>query len=410
MNPLLEVLCNEITKIKKMLTTTGTDYTATVTRVDGNTAYVQMSGSEISDTPVSMTINANVGDKVRVRVSNGRAWITGNDTAPPSDDSKSLQEIAKTNAMIDQRKEAEDGRYSVIEQTVDQITLEVGEVETKADNAQTTANGRMKSDMSNKASSITIGSGQIAFNSNTLVVNSSKFQLDANGNATFSGNLSAAGGTFSGNLSAAGGTFNGAMSVSANTPTGTVQAYICERNGSGQVPYSIRIVQTFSNQSGASYETIINGDGITVQSKSGSTVTASTEISNGGVSVSSGGSTTSVVPSGVSGPSGSRLIASSEVSKLNNYPTSPPEKWGSPVKWSHREDSYEYTLASGSYHWYVLTKPTDTNYNWYLINAVADENAVWVLHTSQTGAYMYNHGSDRYTNLYITGYWLGIHV
>ena len=186
MNPLLEVLCNEINKIKKMLTTTGTDYTATVTRVDGNTAYVQMAGSEISDTPVSMTINANVGDKVRVRVSNGRAWITGNDTAPPADN-KQVIEMIENNSQGLIETEA---KYSRIDQTIDQITIEVGEVDTKADNAQATADGRMKSDMSNKASSITVNSGQIAFNSNSLVVNSSKFTLDQNGNATFGGVVS----------------------------------------------------------------------------------------------------------------------------------------------------------------------------------------------------------------------------
>lgn len=197
MNPLLEVLCNEINKIKKMLTTTGTDYTATVTRVDGNTAYVQMAGSEISDTPVSMTINASVGDKVRVRVSNGRAWITGNDTAPPADN-KQVIEMIENNSQGLIETEA---KYSRIDQTIDQITIEVGEVDTKADNAQATADGRMKSDMSNKASSITVNSGQIAFNSNSLVVNSSKFTLDQNGNATFGGTLDAAGGSFTGELS-----------------------------------------------------------------------------------------------------------------------------------------------------------------------------------------------------------------
>lgn len=214
MNVFLEVLSNEINKIKKALTQTGSDYTATVTKVEGDTAYVQMTGSDISDTPVSMSVNAAKGDHVRVRVANGKAWITGNDSSPPTDDTKAEQAIQETRAInerINNTEEAADGRYSKIEQTVDQITLEVGVAESKADAAQTTANGRMKADMSNKASSITIGSGQIAFNSNTLVVNSSKFTLDADGNSTFSGSLSAASGTFSGNLSAAGGTFKGSV-------------------------------------------------------------------------------------------------------------------------------------------------------------------------------------------------------
>ncbi len=210
MNPLLEVLCNEITKIKKMLTTTGSDYTATVTKVEGDTAYVQIAGSDISDTPVALSINADVGDRVRVRVANGKAWITGNDSSPPTDDTKAEQAIQETRAInerINNTEKAADGRYSKIEQTVDQITLEVGAAESKADTAQTTANtaqttanGRMKADMSNKASSITINSGLMAFLANTLKIDSTNFKLDENGNATFSGTLNAAKGRFEGDL------------------------------------------------------------------------------------------------------------------------------------------------------------------------------------------------------------------
>lgn len=182
MNRFVEVIKEELTKLKKMLKQTGTDYTATVTRVDGNTAYVQMSGSAIADTPVSMTINAHVGDKVRVRVSNGRAWITGNDTAPPSDN-KQVIEMIENNSQGLIETEA---KYSRIDQTIDNITLQVGE--------------KMDSDMSNRASSISIDSGKIEFNSNTLVVNSDNFTLDDDGNSTFGGTLNAAGGTFEGTV------------------------------------------------------------------------------------------------------------------------------------------------------------------------------------------------------------------
>ena len=56
----------------------------------------------------------------------------------------------------------------------------------------TQLNGKMGTDMSNRSSSILIDSGQIRFDSNSLVVNSSQFTLDASGNATFGGKLSAA--------------------------------------------------------------------------------------------------------------------------------------------------------------------------------------------------------------------------
>lgn len=64
----------------------------------------------------------------------------------------------------------------------------------KADTStvNTQLNGKMGTDMSNRASSILIDSGQIRFDSNSLVVNSSKFTLDANGNATFAGNITGA--------------------------------------------------------------------------------------------------------------------------------------------------------------------------------------------------------------------------
>ena len=56
----------------------------------------------------------------------------------------------------------------------------------------TALNGKMGTDMSNRASSILVDSGQIRFDSNSLVVNSSQFTLDASGNAVFKGKLNAA--------------------------------------------------------------------------------------------------------------------------------------------------------------------------------------------------------------------------
>ena len=85
----------------------GSDYTATVTRTEAGVAYVQLTGSDITDTPVSMTINASPGDKVRVRIANGKAWITGSDSAPPTNDAYAKQvkttltkEIESTNVVV----------------------------------------------------------------------------------------------------------------------------------------------------------------------------------------------------------------------------------------------------------------------------------------------------------------------
>ena len=66
--------------------TSAYDTTATVTRVDGDTAWVHIPGG-VDETPVKLTINAVAGDNVQVRVGGGRAFIMGNATAPPTDDS-----------------------------------------------------------------------------------------------------------------------------------------------------------------------------------------------------------------------------------------------------------------------------------------------------------------------------------
>lgn len=100
---------DDVAKMLKKQRNTGTDYTGTVTRIDGGTAYVRLTGSKISDTPCAMTISAHVGDTVRVRVSKGRAWITGNDTKPPTNDTENIAEVKSENAaLMDRIRELEE--------------------------------------------------------------------------------------------------------------------------------------------------------------------------------------------------------------------------------------------------------------------------------------------------------------
>lgn len=61
------------------------DTQAEVIRIEGNTAWVHIPGG-VDETPVNLTINARVGDIVQVRIGGGRAWLTGNASAPPTDD------------------------------------------------------------------------------------------------------------------------------------------------------------------------------------------------------------------------------------------------------------------------------------------------------------------------------------
>ncbi len=61
------------------------DTEAEVRRIEGSIAWVHIPGG-VDETPVDMTIDAKEGDTVQVRVSGGAAWLTGNKTAPPTDD------------------------------------------------------------------------------------------------------------------------------------------------------------------------------------------------------------------------------------------------------------------------------------------------------------------------------------
>ena len=97
--------------------TSAYDTLATVLRVEGNTAWVHIDGG-VDETPVSKTIACRKGDSVRVRVSNGTAFIVGNQTAPPTDDAEAL--VAKAVAKV-----------------ADQNATEA---KTTADGAQATAN------------------------------------------------------------------------------------------------------------------------------------------------------------------------------------------------------------------------------------------------------------------------------
>ena len=63
------------------------DTKATVKKVENGIAWVQIPGG-VDETPVQMTLSAKAGDTVQVRVSGGRAWITGNGTNPPTDDTR----------------------------------------------------------------------------------------------------------------------------------------------------------------------------------------------------------------------------------------------------------------------------------------------------------------------------------
>lgn len=76
--------------------TTGYDTAATVKRIENGVAWVHIPGG-VDETPAKLTINASVGDVVQVRVSGGRAFLVGNGSAPPTDDTTALNATKTAN-------------------------------------------------------------------------------------------------------------------------------------------------------------------------------------------------------------------------------------------------------------------------------------------------------------------------
>lgn len=95
---------------------------AEVLRVDKNNgvAYVHIPGG-VDETPVRLTIDANEGDTVQIRVGEGSATITGNRTAPPTDDKlaeEALQEAQNSAKGLQKIDEAlENGDFESAELT-----------------------------------------------------------------------------------------------------------------------------------------------------------------------------------------------------------------------------------------------------------------------------------------------------
>lgn len=87
---------------------TGYDTQAEVTRVSDDTIWVKIPGGT-DETPVGKTVSCKEGDSVQIRVSDHRAWITGNYTAPATDDTKAIEaagiaevaEVSANNAIRD---------------------------------------------------------------------------------------------------------------------------------------------------------------------------------------------------------------------------------------------------------------------------------------------------------------------
>lgn len=94
-NELIRKLAGAIEEQTKKAKSKSYDTQATVKRVEGETVWVHIPGG-VDETPVSKTIACSAGDTVQVRVTNGRGFIVGNGSAPPTDDTTAIisKEIA----------------------------------------------------------------------------------------------------------------------------------------------------------------------------------------------------------------------------------------------------------------------------------------------------------------------------
>ena len=123
--------------------------------------------------------------------------------------SKTYMTVANGQAAIDKALEAgkqyTDGKLteystteetkSLISQSAEQITLEVSKTyATQGQLDDYTKTSEVRSRFAMDASSVTIDAGRLTFNSNTIVINSTNFKLDASGNVTASGTFKSASG------------------------------------------------------------------------------------------------------------------------------------------------------------------------------------------------------------------------
>lgn len=128
------------------------------------------------------------------------------------------QKINSTAKSIKELK----GKTNTLFRSVEETRLEIKDLD-KNLSSQITQNAKeikLKVSKGEVSSEISQEADQIIIKSNRLVVESTQFKLDAKGNATFSGTLSAASGSFTGTVTATSGTFDNVTIKSSCTVAG----------------------------------------------------------------------------------------------------------------------------------------------------------------------------------------------
>lgn len=108
----------------------GYDTQATVRRIENGIAYVHIPGG-VDETPAKLTISASVGDVVQVRVANGRAFLVGNASAPPTDNTEAIKALTQADIAAQ--------AAGIARQRADEATLDAQRAHDAADAAQLSA-------------------------------------------------------------------------------------------------------------------------------------------------------------------------------------------------------------------------------------------------------------------------------
>ena len=119
--------------------TSAYDTSAEVISIEGNTAWIRIPGG-VERTPAKMVVSAKQGDEVYARITGGKAYITGNASAPPTDDTlaRNAQQnaLAASKAAIEAVSSAEIARKSASEAQADARTANVSATRAVADAAR----------------------------------------------------------------------------------------------------------------------------------------------------------------------------------------------------------------------------------------------------------------------------------
>lgn len=126
-------IIKDIAKARDRKTTSAYDTPATVTRIEGDTAWVHIDGG-VDETPVKMTVAAHEGDTVQVRVGGGTAWLTGNGSRPPTDDATAVAAQETADGAVEDAARASEAAMSA-QESADIAAQAADSAQKSADNA-----------------------------------------------------------------------------------------------------------------------------------------------------------------------------------------------------------------------------------------------------------------------------------